>query len=206
MARKIDKHEKQARIAVITICIVIASFLLVWSYVKSLDNFSYGGIQFKKTSVGDITVYQSKDYFFPAYRLNFRVDPRENMVPVLGKVRIRENIIVSSSNQLRVCEGIAKPYADLIFFYVFAGGNLSEATLNKTEAGIKNLNYTYADCENAIAGTSVIKIDFANQTSIEQDSKYKNCYNINLNNCSDFDAVVERFIMAAVAGYQGKEL
>lgn len=204
MVKKIDPKERQARIVIISICIVIAAFLLVWFYVKSLDSFSYGGVSFQKVAVGEITVFQSKDFFFPAYRLNFRVDPRENNIPIKGDVVIKDNIVVTSSQELRNCEGIAKAYGDIIIFLVFADGNVSEATTNMTEAIQKN--GTYENCASSLTGKTVIKMELGNENSIVKDDTYESCYKLTIKDCNGLDALSERFIMAAVANYNNKSI
>jgi hypothetical protein len=169
-----------------------------------LNSFEYGGVQFKKINVGEITIFQSEDYLFPAYKLNFRIDPRKNNLPVEGDVLINENVIVTSSQELRNCKGIAKAYGDIIFFLVFADGNVTVATTNKTEAALTN--ELYADCSSSSKRKTVITLGLGNETSAVQDKDYSHCYKLTIKDCDSLDSLSERFIMAAVARYNNETL
>lgn len=205
-ANQTKKLEKQSWIfAGIAFGIILVIFCIFF-YMQSLNQFKYSGLEFKKTMIGQITLYRTnipiiENKVITEYvTVDFRNSPKDIANIEVNTIRginlITNNLTYISYNKsLKVCEDNGLAAANLGVF-------LSDMGINKKGAiddidYINNTNLPYVNCETN-PHNSVIYITNGDETRIEQTSA--NCYRIIAKDC-DILKATERFELAAIEQY-----
>ncbi|MEM4264067.1 MAG: hypothetical protein QW666_04225, partial [Candidatus Woesearchaeota archaeon] len=88
----IDKRIKKSLPFIIFICVLVAVFFASYYFFKGLNVIEYGGMTFTKGTLGSVILYRtsynvvSADGRAARYELYLRTNPKENNVPVEGKI------------------------------------------------------------------------------------------------------------------------
>ncbi len=188
---------------------VIIIFLVASAYFKSSSNFEYEGLSFTKENFGEIPLYRysyttdsmiksvtgqivSSGSTKPVAVL-LRNDPRENNVPVTGKIEYlpREKFVYVSLGSGLFCEYSTVALANLQIFFSQNGFTVRPATQNETESNETNLQYV--NCENR-PDNMVLMLQGGEESSIVRNN---NCYIITAADC-DVLSATEKFIIQSI--------
>jgi len=202
--KPVKNYDKQTRIALIVMGIIIGAILVVSLYPRFTSSFDYVGLKFLKTKFGEIPIYHAQvplssvtGDVVAQYPLNLRNDPRKlENIPIVGQIKLMPKVIITADKNIMCPEEVIAG-AELSGFITMGGMNqinVSIGTTNKSEAG-KDL--VYADCNSQ--KYSVISFELSNKTQIIQEKT--NCYKIQVNNC-EIVKVAERFIIGTIAHAQ----
>ena len=187
--------EKQTIWALVTMGALLLIFLFFFSVFSESRKFDYQGLTFTKEKYGEIPVYRYYYYFTDnsgqmiKYNVYLRNDPRENNIPVTGKIvfNVSKSVYFSINDTgLKECENAVIGVADLTKFLVDNQFQFKAGTPDSTEA--KEMNRTKITCE-IYPSISVIELRNGNTTQIV---KTNNCYKIDVANCEVLEAL-EKF-------------
>lgn len=205
------KQEKQTRIAVIAMIILIGIFLISYFtfnyYIHNKGTFSYKGIDFKKIKQGEIDFYIAqlnyKDMFGNvANTLNFgfRQNPKSlERIPIQGKIELKPTTVVDVENLFyEGCEDAGLAGANLLSFLKYGGINLYQGTINQTYAEKGNLTLVNCNDENTY---SIIILKNSTKSEIRREGE---CYYLEAKNC-EIQNVTERFMIQAYLSSQGEK-
>lgn len=163
------------------------------------DSFVYEGLNFTKVREGSVDFfyhsynsrYQGKKYFYEMY---LRIDPRENDVPVEGKISFNRgnNLYIGINNsELIECPDSLIGVAGV---GQFLGGNLFNATAGMlTWEEAHERGYEWINCERYPVSTT-IEIFAGNETKITSEN---GCIRIQINECEVLEAT-EKFQVQAL--------
>jgi hypothetical protein len=184
---------------------LVIIFLVASSVFQSLRTFDYNGLTFTKEYFGDIPIYRysynsivtgsatsPKD--IRPVNLVLRGDPRENAVPIDGKVELPRGKTVYfgfNSEGLTQCPYSTLSVATFSSFLASNGFTVRGGTTNETEANETNIDFV--TCEQ-FPENPVIIFQASDETSI---NKENTCYNVNVANCEILPAV-EKFMVQAL--------
>ncbi len=206
-----EMQNKQLRNIIVVMCVIILAAFLTYYIVQKAAHPDYKGLQFSKRSFGIVNYYAVSvpaiDPFTGEVKGYNEIDLRNNPLD-LGKInfsgdlRLHKNITMSFSKAIEGCNDTIIGVAN--FAKVLNGDlgfNIKGATTNENYA--KEVNMTYATCENAGNETVIIlqNASLGGPTSIK--STIKDCYVIDVNKCETLPAL-ERFILEVAVKSQGK--
>lgn len=203
-----EKYEKklnnQTKIILLIIGVLIISiFLGVWISSES-QKFDYAGQTFQKEMFGQIPIYttQMQGYKFNGIPMNFKLVLRNN--PAKSNVSVNGDLTLITNNELYFSLNMSSnldkcgdSYALVAFGQFASNTGLSIKTGVSSKELALQYKKPFADCTSSTKNTVIILTN-SNETGIYQDSKYKNCYIVKVNNCETIDAL-ERLEMAIVA-------
>jgi len=151
-----------------------------------MGKFEYGGMEFEKNQVGEITFYKTilplkQDGKSLDLSVYFRNSP-EKVYKVLfnGSIPTRELMVINSTDEF-ICDG------DGVI-------GVQNVVNNFGYFGIKSVQDKNATCDSQ-GRYLFVEIDAGNETKIVQDSE--TCYTIKVNNCEILIAT-ERFLLQKV--------
>lgn len=198
---------KESKILIWMAVVLIIVFFASYYFFKNFNNFEYRGLDFTRQKYGDLIFYQSY-YYFPdslgnpkEYRLNLRIDPRENNVTTLGEIKFpRESILYLSANEtgFESCPSGEKASAVSSFVLFLKGSKIEVVAASPDKNIAVEKNITYATCENR-SPKSVILLQNSDETKIDATG---NCFVIDVSNC-EFLLALEKFTVEILA--QAKE-
>jgi hypothetical protein len=194
--------------------VLIAVFLISYSIFQGLNKFEYEGLTFTKEKTGEIPFF--KYYFYAKNSMTgmatqeprlvnvyFRVDPRQNNVPVEGEIEFggRKDVYVSvNPENLTKCEYGSVGISTLSMFLASSYIPVKGATPIKELA--KETNITYATCDNH-PKNYVILIQSANETKVTKQGN--NCYVIDINGCDEIMPAIEKFILQSILDAKARQ-
>jgi hypothetical protein len=202
--KKLSKNERQLRLILIIMGVVILAIAAAYYIASSLNKFSYGGLNFEKINYDQLVLFHSKmpilnqqGGILAYYNIYLRTDPRKTNVPITGAIKLMSNVKVSLEPGTEDCSDNGIAGATLGTLFQAAGITPTSGTTDKAAADEKQTNYiTCADSTNS----TVIIIRKGNSTEINQESR--NCYSINFKNC-EIMVAVERFVVGSIANSKG---
>ncbi|MEM4271673.1 MAG: hypothetical protein QXD13_01115, partial [Candidatus Pacearchaeota archaeon] len=166
----------------------------------------YGGMTFTKGTFGSVILYRtsynvvSADGRAARYELYLRTNPKENNVPVEGK------IFYPAGRTVYTAVNESGLNCELTLVAISELGQFLAGNLLKTKAGTLDYeraiseNITYVSCEKYPENTVII-IKAGNETKITNKetnvSGKENCYTISVANCEIVPAV-EKFIVQSL--------
>ena len=192
--RNTSKKEKETQFKWILGMMVglIVVILLVYYIMNNINKIEYKGLAFTKEKFGEIIVYHYYYYFTDnenqliKYNLYLRNDPRENEVPIEGKIELGKKVYISYDASINSCDKSALAADSLAKFLVNNQLSVKAGIPDRAEAESKNI--TYIDC-NTNPDDATILIKAGNETNI---IKEDNCYVISVSDCNILNAV-EKF-------------
>lgn len=191
-------YEKQTKVIVAVMIILIASIFLAQWIVQQNKKFEYGGIKFYAESEGEILYYKSLLGYVTAegnnipFILKLRNDPRElGEIPIAGNITLRKEAILSLSPEIADCSNTYITIVDFSRTLKAFGINASAATTDKNYA--KEHETVLADCKDAKKKT-VIVMKEGNETKISRDG---DCYTIEIKDCQVQESF-ERFLVGLI--------
>ena len=199
---KKDKEGRQARQLIwilATVGIIFIAFIGGYFYIKSLDKFSYGGVNWEKIKEGSLTLYYSRFQVSTNqyYNLYLRNDPRENKIPIINTTfKFHSNVIASLEPDAGNCREATLGQVTLGQFLTGIGVSSVRGALSD-EKMAKAMNLTFANCSFATNQTTIILIKKTNETSI-QPGENSNCYVINAGDCKNVESI-EKFAIGVIA-------
>jgi hypothetical protein len=202
MERKIEMDIlKILGFVAVLLAIFAASFFGVKYIIEGPSSFEHSGITFTKELIGDVVFYTASydavtDRGQPyAYNMFLRIDPRENTVPVEGKIQFNRGNTIYIGLANSAIEGCDDSIISVGGLAHFLGGNQLHAFaggLYEEEAQIRGLEHYSCDViENAV----VIEIFRGDETKII--SNGDNCIKIQVSECKILDAT-EKFQVQAL--------
>lgn len=195
-------------LGIVLAIIIIVSLSLY--YIKVSNNFTYQGVEFKKTYFGKIPFYSaqipvinSQGKVVSITNIDFRGNPKDlNDVSyaIQGPIKFVKNKIVYAvyDKDLEICEFNGVAATDLGEFLGVLGLNRTGA-VNDVEHKV-NSSLVYANCENNPNNT-VILLKSGEENSIKQTAQ--NCYVLTSKDC-DVLKVIERFKLEVLKDYLGR--
>ena len=200
--KKERKIEKELLLIAGFMGFLVLMFFFVSSVFKSLNNFEYQGLEFKKERVGEIPVYHYSYYFKDAggkvfqYNLYLRYDPRENNVTVEGgDIEFSANkktfITLNETESLQQCRESVLAIAGLTSFLTDNRLSVGGGNADFWEAGRKGQEWI--TCENKPSNV-VINIAEGDETKIKINGK---CHEITVANCEILQAT-ERYEIESI--------
>ena len=199
------KTERQI-LLILGALIVLALVYFSFSYLFSgLGKVKYEGLTFAKEMYGQLPVYRysylvrspSGETF--QYNLFLRNNPKENKVPIEGKIAYPEGedvLVGINGTGLIGCQNSTIAVASLSQFLANNFINIKAGSADLKEAEQKNL--TYINCR-IYPGNTVIIIKEGNETKITKEGA--NCHTIEAANCEILRAA-EKFIVQSVIDMQ----
>ncbi len=210
-------QNKQIKWAVFLMIGIILLIILVPYINKNFINkFSYKGLEFQKTQLGDLYFYSTR---FPVvsatgqvtgnYAVNLRNDPRDlDSIPVnVTKNEIKFAKIggrrygpayISFNPSMDTCEDSSIAVFTLAGFLRDSGLNVKTAVNDQDYA--KENDLEYRDCSSSSTDT-VIFIDDGDKTAINELGP--NCYEIIFNECKILEGT-ERFMLIILEEYASR--
>jgi len=190
------KQEKQTKLIIIFMAVVIVSIFVFYWLSLELKKFDYAGLKFEKVKLGKSRFYLGK---FPVSDVSgnvvnwldvyFREDPRKlKNIEIKGAIKLKKTIgIAASSSIFENCSDSFLAAETLSLFLFKEGFNIFSGTANKTEA--QQLNRTYISCGNE--NYSSIFFEKGDKNRIIQNN---DCYTLEFANCEIMN-VTERFML-----------
>jgi len=118
-----DKESYQLVWFLAVVIVIFLSFLIPYFYVADSKKFEFGNITFVEEDYQGLKIYHGifGVLTLPSSEFNIflRIDPRENSVPVMGKLdRFNYDGIISLSEELEMCRGeVSRVMIDLGSFF-----------------------------------------------------------------------------------------
>jgi|SRR3989338_2727479 len=222
--KQAESNNRELYIVLAVMGCLLAVFLVAFTIFHSLQNFEYQGLNFKKTKLGDIPMYQY--YYYTSLtgniasdpkliNLYLRLDPRQNDVPVDGEIELikGKTVYISiDSSGLAECEDNSIALANLGSFLNANGFGVKGAVPNEAEANSTGL--MYVNCSTK-PDNPVLLIKSGEETEIEREktgTKYivnppvgaayeeierTNCYIITVAKCEILEAT-EKFTLQSI--------
>ena len=200
--KKVVKKESNKEVywMIGVLVVMLITFLSFSAIFKSFHTFDYEGLTFTREKFGEIPVYHYYYYYnylgdIFQYNLYLRNDPRENDIPVDGKIEfssIRPVYISVNGHKLIQCEQSNIAVAGVSAFFTNNLVETRSATPNIIESQYRRI--TYADCEN-MPNDQVVVITSGEESKIETTGD--SCYTITIANCEILDAT-EKFIVQTI--------
>jgi hypothetical protein len=199
--KKVDrkKYEKQSRFIIFLMIIVFILFFIFFSVFKEIGTFTYEGIKFQKTTLGDsrIPIYHGKIFITrPGINIKFnlflRNDPNtlENIDTNFSDVILRKFGFISFEPRISGCYGSSYASFRLAEFLSALGMHVKGATTDANLSAKSGIEWR--TCDDAKNRTVImLKESSSNVTSIHQES---DCYIIDIAGCEVIPAV-EKFIL-----------
>lgn len=187
---------------------IVAIFLISYSFFQGSKSFNYNGLEFTKEQFGDVLFYKySYNTDGPTItgsainteglqqvHLLLRTDPRENLVPVDGKIEYLPRgkfVYISINSTGLLCEKSTIAIANLASFLSQNGFHPQPGVPDASEA--EETNITHVTCENR-PNNMVIRLQSGDESSIVRND---NCYTITIADC-DIITPTEKFIVQSV--------
>lgn len=190
--------------------LTLAIFFVPKIYHQVFEKFEYGGVNFEKIKSGKIDFYHGqfpiiyKGNLSAIYNAYFRVDPRENNIPINANFTFNKQVTVSLGDDVQFCEDMMLGQIGISQFiraFPFVK-NVTSGVTNISTA--KMYNSTMINCANASSNRTVIIIQKSQNASIDLGDK-QNCFVLNIGNCKYIETV-ERFIMGSMAQINEKSI
>jgi len=207
---KVERKNNQIFWIMGMILFLIVTFFISYYIFSIYRNLEYEGLSFTREKFGDIPVFHYYYYITPElkYNLYLRNDPRENNVPVTGRIVDKgiefsqdEGVYLSVDPKgLTECEYGRVGIGSLASF--LADNQLNVKGAAPDEALAKEANVKYATCEFR-PDDIVIILKEGDQTRIVHDKD--RCYVIEVANCEILPAV-EKFQVQAVLDARARRL
>jgi hypothetical protein len=200
--RKAEKDLlKIAGFAVLLVAVLAAAYFGVNYYIDESNKVKYKGLEFNKEMIGTVLFYhlgyysvnnEGKTFYNNMY---LRIDPRENKVPVEGKISFDrgKNILIGLSNmELEDCEDSLIAVAGLTQFLMGNQYNVRAGILYEEEA--RESGHEWINCEK-FRSNSVIEISKGNETKITSGN---GCIKIQINECKILEATEKLQVQALI--------
>ncbi len=180
--------------------------LLTFLVIDSINKFSYNGLAFTKERFGEIPVYHHYYYFKDLegqtykYNLYLRNDPRENSVPIMGKITYTiGNPIFFSINTTKIdqCNESVLAVSSLSSFLT---NNLLQVKAATPDPNNNSTRIPYAVCGDP-KDSKVILLEFGNETKITSNG---NCHTIRISKCEDVLLAIEKFEVQSILDSRNK--
>ncbi len=189
-------YERQIKIAVIFMIVIIFSFIFTYWVIQQTKIFEYHGFKFQIEKEGQMKYYNTLlEYVSPytgekiPFIIRLKNDPRVlESIPIEGNIVLKKNVLFSISTTMENCSESTATLVDFSRTLKAFGVNATAATNSRDYA--EKSGAKYANCNDAI-GQSVILLREGSSTNIIQD---KDCYILEFNNCETRE-VYERFIL-----------
>lgn len=210
------KYEKQTKITIIIMVILIFSVFLAQWFVQESKKFEYNGLDFYKEKEGNILYYKSILGFASVsgesmpFTVKLRNDPRDlDKIPLNGEIRLKPNAVLSISPKLENCSDAYITIIDFSRSLKTLGIEAEAATTDRNYA--RENNAKLINCGDANDKT-VITIKTGDETRITQKrepydeiivgeggktttkTSYIECYALEAANC-ETQQVFERFLL-----------
>ncbi len=181
----------------------LGTYYIAPAIVKKMNSFEYVGVEWTKEKFDQLDVYHARypiiykgQFMNTYYNLYIRNDPRTNTVPINNvKFLFNPTIIRTIQPEVASCPGVMRLNADL-YGFLSAFPMVKEIQFGIAEKQVaEESNLTYATCDNAKNGTTVVLIRKSEAPSIDQKG---DCYTINVGNC-EMGPAVEKFMIGVLA-------
>lgn len=199
--KAINKDQtKQLKWALGIMVSILLVAILTFLVIDSMSKFSYNGLAFTKERFGDIPVYHHYYYFKDLegqtykYNLYLRNDPRENIVPIAGKISYTlGNPIFFSINTSKIdqCNESVLAVSSLSSFLT---NNLMQVKAATPDPNSNSTKIPFAICGNP-KDSKVIVLEYGNETTIINNG---NCHTIRISKCEDILLAVEKFEVQSI--------
>jgi len=201
-----ESHEKQIRLVVFFMSVLIIVIFLVYFLIQESKKFEYDGLKFVKGKQGSLVLYYSS---LPISDINGKVigslpfylreDPRNlERISIDGEIRVGKEVILSATPEILKCDDGLLAATTLSMNLGKLGIKAIGATTNKTYAEENNMTYAdYDTCLNTNYTTLLFK-EGGNSKIRHVD----NCYILDTANCEIMN-VTERFIVGLYSRLMG---
>lgn len=198
---KIDKGIKRYLPLIIGLVVLAVVFVALYYTFAGFGKVKYEGLTFVKQRFGSVEVYT---YTYKVLldsgkavenALYLRTNPRENKIPVGGKISYPEGktvLISINATGLLECEDTTIAVATLSSFLAANNLVVKGGTPDKNEA--ERNNQTYITC-GKYPNNPVVLIRAGDKSGITQTAAY--CYDIKVADCEIMPAV-EKFIVQSI--------
>ena len=185
---------------------LVIIFLVASTIFQSLRTFNYNGLTFTKEYFGEIPIFRysynsivtgsvASPKSVKPINLVLRGDPRENNVPIDGKIEFPRGKTIYfgfNSEGLTQCPYSTLSVATFSSFIASNGFTVLGGTTNETEANETNLKYV--TCEK-FPENPVIIFKASDETLIHKENS---CYTVNVANCEILPAVEKLMVQALI--------
>ncbi|MSS74698.1 hypothetical protein EXS73_00580 [Candidatus Pacearchaeota archaeon] len=183
--------------------LVFGAFVFQYTLV-AMTTYTYKGLTFTIEQEGDLRLHHHAYFIDPTtrYNLYLREDPRENEVPVTGRIIYDSRRVYLSVNtsELNTCSDSAVGVGTLTSFLGLNGLKVKSASPDPLKAA--EFNVTHADCttnqeeEVTLLQAMVIILQAGEESSVERIQD--RCFVLTVQNCSVIP-VIEKFMVESVA-------
>ncbi|MBM3230136.1 hypothetical protein FJZ22_00565 [Candidatus Pacearchaeota archaeon] len=181
--------------------LVFGAFVFQYTLV-AMTTYTYKGLTFTIEQEGDLRLHHHGYFINPTtrYNLYLRGDPRENEVPVKGRILYDSRRVYLSVNTstLNLCEDSAVGIGTITSFLGLNGLKVKSASPDPQKA--QAFNVTYADC--TTNQEDMVILIQAGETSLVEKVQDR-CFVLTVGAC-EILPVVEKFMVESVA--QRREL
>jgi hypothetical protein len=207
-SQKIEKKQSSdiqfLWLVLIFVGIILAFIVTPIIYQKTVNEFTYGGIQFEKIKEGKITFYHGvfpiiyQDQLSSLHNIYFRTDPRKNNISInVDDLSLSGKISISLSPGVEECKSLVLANPQLAnFLQSFPFVETLNSGVSDAEMA-KALNVSLITCQNASNDSSVIIIQKSDTPSIERGDR-DGCHILNVGDCQYLETI-ERYTMAIIA-------
>jgi len=213
---KSKKYEKQTKVAVTIMVVLILSTMLFYLIFQEAKFFKFNGFKFYKEKEGRTMFYKTTLSYVGVsgksipFTLKLRNDPRDlDKIPVEGAVKLsRKEVVLSYSPEILECYETQRTVMDFAITLTAFGKDVGFATTDLLYS--KEKDYSYATCKKA-KGKTVIVMQNGEENKITKYSepyesisiingeekrsiKYIDCYVIEVKGC-EVQQGFERFTL-----------
>ncbi len=202
---KLKRSEKRIEREILKLLIFMAAIVVIFIIVniafRSLNEFNYQGLHFKKEKAGNLEVYHYYYFFKDAtgktiqYNLFLRNDPRENLIPIDGSAILFNRhplYITVKTAGLIDCSDNVLAIGDLARFLGENGIKVKSGNMDFVEAA--TASQEYVTCENK-PDNDVIQVVYGNETRIDVSG---DCATITIGPKCDMLPAVEKFKIQSI--------
>ncbi len=176
--------------------LVFGAFVFQYTLV-AMTTYTYKGLTFTIEQEGDLRLHHHAYFIDPTtrYNLYLREDPRENEVPVKGRIIYDSRRVYLSVNtsELNTCSDSAVGVGTLTSFLGLNGLKVKSASPDPVKA--VEFNVTYADCTTN-QEDMVIILQAGAESLVEKIED--RCFVLTVQNCTVIP-VIEKFMVESVA-------
>ena len=208
MVEKKGANKEDKSLMVIFVVLGLLLILVIGLLIVSVSNKSinYNGLEFKKTSYGQIILYSVKVPVLNSvgkvvsyFQADFRNNPKtlEN-VSVESKVELGyKDIYLSVAPIVESCEDSGLAVLNLAAVFLPSAGHKTKLGSLDKEHAIKE-NVSYITCQDSDKYT-VLTLDKGNETKITKEGN--SCYELTFADCADVTRVTEKFQLSLLEEY-----
>jgi len=199
--KKKDNDGNGVYLVIFGIIFLVALFIALSWLFQSKGTFEYKGLTFNEEKLGEIDLYHHS-YFLKArngnvieYNLFLRQDPRENNIPLTGRITYKQGKFVYLSingTGLEQCKQAQLGIANLASFLTNNQIDVKGATQDAVEAELNGLRHITC---NSNPDHVVILIQSGEESQVKK--LKNNCHLIEIHNCEVLETT-EKFILQSI--------